>query len=1292
MDVGTVIAERYRVERFAYAGGMGSVFLGRDMQSGHHVGIKFLHATHETSSSSRFFREAHALAALRHPGIVTYLAHGMTVDGKPYLIMEWLDGEDLSARLQREPLGVIETIRLGIRVCEALAAAHRRGIVHRDIKPANLFLPGGHIEELKVVDFGLARMGSGVQALTPVGEIMGTPGFVAPEQARSDPSLNERADVYSIGAVLFACLTQRPPFVGEHAVAVLAKVLFDEPPRLAEMRPDIPPRLDDLVARMLAKEPGERPADAGQVAGALLELLSAIGGEPLVFERPIPAITAGEQRFLTVLLVHGTSPAARGTRAALLARYAHAYGARLEELADGTIAGIFSEDGKPVEMAVRAARCALAIRMELGGGPVVLTTGRGVVNGRLPVGRIIDRAVSLFMGDADTIAPGYEPASAPGVAREHEIIIDDVTAGLLDRRFVLAPAGPRRYYLLEAGRAPGTASPRLLGLETHCVGRQRELATLEGIVDECVEEESARAVLVTGPTGAGKSRLTYELLRRVEECHGEVRVWTGRGDWLRSGASCGLLAEVIRDALGLGESQGLDERRACIQARVHELVPPEEADRVTTFLGELVNVPFDDGQRVQLASARQDPHVMHDQMQRAFLDWLGAELTRGPVFMVLEDLHWGDWPTIRFVDVALRSQREQPFMVMALARPDVHELFPNMFAARDVEEVRLRPLPRRACLSLVKQVIDVPEEVLARLVDRSEGNAFYLEELIRNLAEGGGDAFPATVLAMAEARLSALPSDNRRVLRAASVFGLTFWRGGVAALLGDAMGEAELAVILDDLVEREFIVAQGASHIAGESEYRFGHELTHEAAYGTLTEEDRMRAHLRASAWLEGVGELESTVLAEHCRRGGALGRAVAWYRRAAEQALEVNDTQAVLERVARAVECGASGETLGTLELLRAEVYNWCGEPESARRASRAAMALLTPGSGTWADAVNHAMWAAGSVGNIESVESLVEPLLAHAPHAEDELYIMSMAHCATQLAIGARHARAHEVEAAIGRELPRFEGSLRARAAVTHMRSYLTFMNDEFDRACDLMQESAELWHALGNERGCFMALGNAGYTHLELGEFAEAAATLAAAVQGAERVGLEHLVVMNKGNWALALAYAGQTAEGKALCCETLALECTPRQNALLHTYLTRILLLDGQIVEAVAMSDEALVRSEQFPGIRALALGVKAQALLLAGGRVHEALAEAREGMALLAEQGSMEYGEGLLRLAHAEALHAAGEVDAAREAIQEAGARLLARSSRIVDPARGERFRQQVPEHARTLALAHAWAR
>ena len=184
---------------------------------------------------------------------------------------------------------------------------------------------------------------------------------------------------------------------------------------------------------------------------------------------------------------------------------------------------------------------------------------------------------------------------------------------------------------------------------------------------------------------------------------------------------------------------------------------------------------------------------MSEQMRKAWLDFLDAETAAQPVLLVLEDLHWGDFGTVRFVDTALRDRRERPWMVLALARPEVFEVFPRLWAERqNVQEIRLQELGRKAGERLVRQVLgdSVGPETMERLVKQADGNAFYLEELIRAAAEGKDHALPDTVLAMVETRLGRLAVEARRVLRAASVFGEVCWEGGVAVLLGGAMGAA----------------------------------------------------------------------------------------------------------------------------------------------------------------------------------------------------------------------------------------------------------------------------------------------------------------------------------------------------------------------------------------------------------------------------------------------------------------------------------------------------------------------
>src|SRR5262245_1793371 len=238
---------------------MGEVYRARDLRSGEPVAIKVLHPGLPAEHIGRLAAEAEVLAALHHPAIVRHIEHGVAASGQHYLAMEWLAGEDLATRLLRAGLTVAETISLGVRVADALGAAHARGITHRDLKPANLFLPGGELAEIKLLDFGIARLAHLPRA-TRTGVILGTPGYMAPEQATGHSVIDARADVFALGCTLFECLTGEPAFAGEDIRALLMKILIEDVPRVSELCPAVPAALDALIARMLAKHPAARPA------------------------------------------------------------------------------------------------------------------------------------------------------------------------------------------------------------------------------------------------------------------------------------------------------------------------------------------------------------------------------------------------------------------------------------------------------------------------------------------------------------------------------------------------------------------------------------------------------------------------------------------------------------------------------------------------------------------------------------------------------------------------------------------------------------------------------------------------------------------------------------------------------------------------------------------------------------------------------------------------------------------------------------------------------------------------
>ncbi|HVY45678.1 MAG TPA: serine/threonine-protein kinase, partial [Minicystis sp.] len=404
MKPGDVIASRFVIERLASAGGMGVVYRARDRDTDRLVAVKVLH--HPTVAVNRFAREAEVLAKLDHPHIVKYVAHGTDAAGAPWLAIEWLDGHDLASRLLRGRLGVEEAVSLARRVADALGAAHAHGIVHRDIKPSNLFLEDGELARVKVLDFGVARLANTTSARTRTGTTLGTPAYMAPEQARGEHDVDARVDVFALGCVLFESIAGRPVFVAEHVMAILAKVLLEEAPRLKEIEPSVPPPLDELVAPMLSKTPEQRPADGRAV---VVELERATRGTlDDTHDQPAPpSLTAGEQRLLSVVLAQSRADRARAAgeqgpppsedpAAAALAETLQpvdesgtvlkvrvelaSFGARVEKLAEGSlVATLPGAGGTATDQAARAARFALALRDLLPDTPMALATGRGSV-------------------------------------------------------------------------------------------------------------------------------------------------------------------------------------------------------------------------------------------------------------------------------------------------------------------------------------------------------------------------------------------------------------------------------------------------------------------------------------------------------------------------------------------------------------------------------------------------------------------------------------------------------------------------------------------------------------------------------------------------------------------------------------------------------------------------------------------------------------------------------------------------------------------------------------------------
>lgn len=956
LSVGTLFANRFQIERVAGSGGMGVVYQARDHYSGKPVALKLLHdGAAGPDGEERFVREAQLLSELHHQNIVAYIAHGQTAAGQRFLAMEWLEGQDLAQRLRQRPLSLDEALLVMRRAAEGLSVAHQRGIIHRDLKPTNLFLPAGEVDRLKLLDFGIARRMLTSRVMTRTGMVVGSPEYMAPEQARGARELSAAADIFSLGCVLYECLTGEPPFVAEHIAAVLVRILFEEPIDIAQRLPGLPASVAALLRDMLQKDPARRVADAvallrrlTELGDTLAQMLSqtlaapqaaaqAFGENEQVLFSLVVAVECVPQAALA-LTEPASEPALAMTQRAAILSAIRALGARADSLVDGSIVATMPQTGSARDQVTMAIRIARLIQERWSGAAVSVTTGRGTTQGATPVGDVADRAMQLLYCNRHG-HPADPGASISGVW------LDELSTLLLGPGFTIIRLAQGDLVIGEA-REVDESRP-LLGKPTPCVGRDAELSHLEAQLSSCIAESEARAILVTAPPGVGKSRLRHEFLRRVEQRSESITVLLGRGDLMSAGAPLGVLEQAVRRLCGLLGGESLQVQQQRLQERIGQHgATAADKERLTFFVGELSNIQLPAGGRPALMAARQDPKIMLPQMRQAFIDWLRAECRAAPVLLILDDLQWGDALSVGLIDETLRELRQERLLVLALGRPEMSETFPKLWQSHGPLALHLKGLSKKAGERLVHHALgtQLPPALTARLVDQSGGNALFLEELIRSAAEGRSDELPETVVAMLQARIGRLDVGARRAILAASVYGQSFWLGGVAALLGPAAAPGEFEPYLARLLENELIEPRAVSSLPGHREYGFRHALVREAAYALLGGADRETGHRLAGGFLEAAGLVDPSTFAEHFALGGALARAARAFLGAAAFAIRRNDFQSALAFAERAEALGVPEECRVELHTHRGKAYAAIAKWELARAEFQTAVTHTGP------------------------------------------------------------------------------------------------------------------------------------------------------------------------------------------------------------------------------------------------------------------------------------------------------------------------------------------------------------
>ncbi len=867
----TELANRYTVIRRLGAGGMGAVYEVHDLHLEEEIALKMLHRSLSSDDDYRQRLRAEVRLARRvsHPNVCRVHDLGEH-KGQLFVTMELIRGASLRAKLnaiRRRTAPAMPTPRkvdIIVQICSALAAAHRAGVLHRDVKPDNVVLENGRAV---LTDFGVASLTAEQAANRRV--VAGTPAYIAPEMLRGE-GYDQRADIYACAVVAYELFSGRQPFATPNLDAAIQRARANPAmPPLPDQcaAPAVRIALDIALAKGLCYTTGARFRSVDQLAesiaqaarGQVSEKLMAtaahptagpgadtlspapppysdqatLANSPLLIENtpppaaptssrhtptysdtPTPTTTTRAQvRVATVLCfecaaadplpieaevsdILETRPIALAPEGEALERTVVDLGGTPLRVSASSIMALFGAPTALGDDAARAARAAHALIK-------ITRDGRaGIDTARLLYRRGIDGPTAS--GEAITRAENLAGDARPG-----EVRVSPASARQLVSRFRVSELEEHldtdeRVLLVHADDRIREVTPSLAPM----LGRDRELARLEGLIKDVCENRRPRRASVTAPAGYGKSRLRRELVTVVKEQR-EV-------DWL------------VGRATPLGEVAPLSLLRS--------------ADR--RWFDAATREGFRDGPAAFAAARR----------------WLERRAARRPVAVLLEDVQWSDDASLDFFAELWQTLDHVPVAIIMFGRsvpsPATAQRADSAVAEMVIE---LSAVDKRTSLEIARRIAPAASrDELLNLCQRAGGNPFFIEELARDQRERGGTIhphatpLPATVEAVVQGRLDRLPARARELSCAAAVVGREFWRESARAALAepDRMNDVELDAILAELENRAIVSALPPTAVDDER-YVFHSALVRDVAYQQLAPRDRRRAHAAVARWLE---------------------------------------------------------------------------------------------------------------------------------------------------------------------------------------------------------------------------------------------------------------------------------------------------------------------------------------------------------------------------------------------------------------------------------------------------------
>ena len=993
----------YEITEEIGKGGMATVYRAYQPSMDRHVAVKVIRASMlgDSVGRDRFTREAKLIAKLEHPHLLPVYDFDGAHD-PPYIVMRFLEGGTLKQVMDAEPLPYEEMLYMLRQVANALDYAHRQEVVHRDLKPSNIMidLEGNAF----VADFGIARVTDAAKDLTGTGNAIGTPGYMAPEQAKGKDGVDSRADVYSMGVIAYELLAGRGPYDRESAVEELMAHLQEPVPNITEFKEDLGTEVNEVVQKSLAKDRDQRYSTNGEFIDALSTALrKQAAGSPSQLRsltqtfaaEQIAAMEAGGapeaatpsdvQRQMTALYMDVSDFAellyeSEETDAVQreIDRMWHAFEGIAQEHG-GALESRTGEAGLLIwgreethesdpEQAIRAAlhmKETIVAQSEkrwgesdeeppfkaaITTGPVLLTKEKS--------------GDTTASGATITLASRLKESAPPG-----EVMISHDTYSQVRGVFTVGHLPPVRmrgrsepldvYQVTQAKpRAFRQATRGIEGVETKMIGREPELKILQDALTLTMEDGETQVVTVVGDAGVGKSRLLYEFFSWVELMDETVWFFEARATQPSMLQPYSLTRDLFSFRFEILDNDPLPTVHEKFQSGIAGFVDGR-AEEIAPMIGQLVGFDFSDDPVVQ--PKLEDPENFH----REALGYLGefflTATETNPVLIQVEDIHWADERSLDLLNSLARENTEIPLFIIYMARPGLYDRRPSWGEGQEFHaRLGLNPLSRldsrRLVREMLKRVDKVPNDLRDLIIDRAEGNPFYMEELIKTLIDDGviikgdeewtvemerlnPDRVPGTLVGVLQSRIDSFPAGQRSLMQRASVVGRIFWESAVA-FLSEKEGTTAGAVksMLNDLRKREMVFKREESAFEGTAEYGFRHAILRDVVYDTIVPRQRREYHKQVANWLVEAGKDRldeyNLLIAEHFERAEEKVSASEYTSRAAKVAAvrgTLDEAIAVASRALSLLEGVDAPEQRLALQLQLGEQHGLKGNYDAA-------------------------------------------------------------------------------------------------------------------------------------------------------------------------------------------------------------------------------------------------------------------------------------------------------------------------------------------------------------------------